>query len=338
MMTRFKRIAAALTAALALHVLLLAWLEPGKQRSEKGQPLQVRLLRSEPGKSLQNPAAERADAAANKHPEGVPARRKTARRERPHLSAPVLPGRGGPDRIGPANGTAGLSLVLERPLPLADPGTEVGGGGPAQQKARAEDIAEQKATVERRIAGWVIDAKAAQRLEVPDVHWREAAAALEEGFRPRSEMFGRAPADIPAPADRNSLQARAAALHAPLNGDLSVLPNEARGLESVSLAGGPRSSISLGSIVGLITARTRRRLTAVVRIAHGEDGSISAVTLVAGSGDADYDRLALAQTRLLDRLPDRERRACRSVWVFESELTTIPTTTVRSHVHLAALD
>lgn len=335
-MTQFERIAIGIAAALAVHLLLLVWIAPRKQRSYGTQPLQVRLLHTGSTGSAQ--AAEPLDAAGSKRPVALPVRRRTARRERPDASAPVLPAPERTDTTAAATGSPRLSLILKEPLSIFDSGTRARAEGPTQERPPAEEIAEQKAAVERRIGSWVAEAKAAQRLEVADVYWREAAAVLERGFHPDAEMFehsaGSTPAAPPGSGSNlpagNSLQER-------LNDDLVALPNEARGLESVSLAGAPRATIRLGNVVGLIVARNQRRVKAAVSIAHSKDGSVSAVTLAARSGNAAYDRLALENARLLDRFRDPERRICRSVWVFETVFTTLPTSRLRSHVQLAAL-
>lgn len=331
-MTQYKRIAIGIAAALALHLLVLPWLAPGKHRPNESQTFQVRLVRT---RSTGNVQPERADAAASERPGTVPARSRTAARGRPDVSAPALSAREETATTSAVSGSPPLSLVLKEPLSVPDSGTGARAEGATQtRRSPAQETAEQKATVERRIGSWVADAKSAQRLEVPDVDWREAATLLEQGFRPGSDILEHNAANTPAapgrsqnlPPDGNSL-----------NDDLIALPNEARGLESVSLGGAPRGNISLMNVAGLLLARSRHRLSTLVSVAHAEDGSISAVRLAAGSGNAAYDRLALNRARSLSRLRSPERGACRSVWVFETEFTSFPTNTVNSHVRLAAL-
>jgi hypothetical protein len=226
----------------------------------------------------------------------------------------------------------GLSLNLNGPFP-GPPGPASPGAGP---KTREQRLAEEKSTVERRIEGWASDVKARQRAELPDAYWGRVARALEHGFAPGWEPGERAdeghkPAFIESWARQAQAYGRTgnpfagAEGRGSLNDELLTMRNELRGLDSASLAGAPQFGLNLGLLGTLAGKSFSHRLVAVVRITQREDGEIFAVELFAGSGDAAYDRLALAQARSLGTLQlGAPPQGLQTLWAFETEFSQIP--------------
>jgi hypothetical protein len=118
-----------------------------------------------------------------------------------------------------------------------------------------------------------------------------------------------------------------------LNDAFTELANEDRGLHGTSLSMMPQ-------LFNLLVAGAPKgepgpnRLIALVRITLRADGSLVAAELAGTSGNAAYDRLAVARARSVDRLQlALTPTALETLWAFESDLQK-PT---RSRVRLVAI-
>jgi hypothetical protein len=338
------RITVALIAALGLHALLLHGVGFPKRQTGVAQPLQVHLVphesppRAHPLQAVK-PVVKRSASVPAPH---AAVTATATEREPSHAAPQVVSAKEEGEAAKRRGGKARLSLVLKQPdasVPDA--------GAASRQNALAlhpggEDRAMETSVVRDRLHDWVAGAQAQRRMEFPDVYWREAARVLGDAFRPGPDLF-----EHTANADRGGMVRDAdppasgsKGARASMNDEIVSLPNEARGLESVSLSGAPQFNVSLASIVGLFAAGAQQRLVALVRVRQQRDGSVSTVELVTGSGNAAYDRLALASARKLDTVRSGAPRGnCETLWRFETEFVNVLTRkNVRSRVQLAAID
>jgi hypothetical protein len=271
-----------------------------------------------------------------------PAVTATAPKREPAAAPQVVSAREHGEAVKKRDGRAGLSLVLRPPEASLPDAFAASREEALALRPGAEDRAREKSVVQDRLHDWVAGAQARQRMEFPDVYWREAARVLGDAFRPGPDLF-----EHTANANRGgtvrdaNLSASGSKGARPsMNDEIPSLPNEARGLESVSLSGAPRFNVSLASIVGLLAASAQQRLVALVRVRQQRDGSVSTVELVTGSGNAAYDRLALGSARKLETARSgapQGRRA--TLWRFETEFVNVLTRkNVHSRVQLAAID
>ncbi len=242
----------------------------------------------------------------------------------------------------------GLSLQLDHldaaPGSNVNRGVEPAGQGLVREKSRAEQLAEEQATVSRKVEGWLSDVPARDRARTGrDAYWQTLEDALARGFDPGWDMLDKGPEAAGGSRVRQFLEAWQSSAAAygksgnpyrgepdepgarrPLQDELGALANEARGLDSVSLGGGlaPFPSLATGAGGGKLWTRN---LVAMVRITQREDGSLFGVELLGSSGSPAYDRLALGQARGLGKLqlgPPKQGRE--TLWAFETDFTQIP--------------
>jgi hypothetical protein len=240
-----------------------------------------------------------------------------------------------------------LSLRLDHPEGLGgrDGGVEDdGSAGLVREKSREEKLAEEQATVQRRVEGWLSDAKAKGRAQSRDGYWQAVEDALGRGFNPGWDVLEHGPNAPPnstlgALAEAWKKQAAAygrsgnpfaglpdaPGARKPLHEELVELPNEDRGL--------PRNlSLAPALNVGMLTAAAGAsgnawhfRLVASVRIIQREDGSLLAVELLGKSGNAAYDRVVLGQARSLGALRlGPPKQGLETLWAFETDFSQIP--------------
>lgn len=224
------------------------------------------------------------------------------------------------------------------------PSEEAPGQGLVREKSREERLAEEKATVSRKVEGWLSDTRARDRAQTGrDVYWQSVEDALRSGFDPGWDSLLQGPGD----ASRSKMGAvmdawqksasaygksgnpfgndpDAPGARRPLHDELTVLGNQDRGLDSVSLGSGltPLALSPSESVAGKLWSH---RLIALVRITQREDGSLFGVELSGTSGSPSYDRLALGQARKLSSLrlgPPQQGRE--TLWAFETDFTQVP--------------
>jgi len=220
-----------------------------------------------------------------------------------------------------------------------------------REKSREEKLAEEKATVTRRIEGWLSDAKARGRAATgKDAYWQAVENHLGHDFSPGSDVLEQGVKGHSALGlFMQQWQQQAASYGAtgnpfagapgapgatrPLNDAFTELANEDRGLHGTSLSMMPQ-------LFNLLVAGAPKgepgpnRLIALVRITLRADGSLVAAELAGTSGNAAYDRLAVARARSVDRLQlALTPTALETLWAFESDLQK-PT---RSRVRLVAI-
>ena len=372
-----RRYRLAVAGALALHALLFAALLLAR-RAPAPRSMRVDLVRaprpSAPPAALTPPAVVAPLAPVAPAPAPArPASRTTAASAAPAAAplarapaAPALPATGeraaapagrerdaGPGktyhwlaREGVAPGA--LSLRLDHPdgAPGGSHADEVPGQGLVREKSRAEQLAEEKATVSRKVEGWLSDAKAKDRAQHGrDVYWQSLEDALGRGFDPGWDVLPEGPGDGARSGTAAFMDAwqKAAATYGkagqpfgndpdapgvprPLQDELGALSNADRGLGSVSLGSGlpPLAVLSGGGGAGAAKLWSHR-LSALVRITQREDGSLFGVELLGTSGSPVYDRLVLGQARRLGSLrlgPPKQGRE--TLWAFETDFTQVP--------------
>src|SRR6266852_2363859 len=162
-------------------------------------------------------------------------------------------------RIGEGIDRSGgeVSLRLEHPEGVRGPGAGTerdGSAGLVREKSREEKLAEEQATVERRIEGWLSEAKAKERAQTRDGYWQAVEDALGHGFNPGWDVLEHGPSETPNSTVGALVEAwkkQAAAYgrsgnpfaglpdapgaRKPLPEEFLELANEDRGLGSVSL-------------------------------------------------------------------------------------------------------
>lgn len=220
--------------------------------------------------------------------------------------------------------------------------------GLVRERTREEKLAEEKATVGRKVEGWVTDIKARDRAQTGrDHYWQTLEDALAHGFNPGWDVLDQGPKDTPESRTHTFLQSWQKQAEAygksgnpfagvdgapgerkPLHEEFIGLGNEDRGLGSVSLGIGLQPLLSLGMVVAgaAVAGKTwNHSLIATVRITQREDGGLVAVELLGTSGNALYDRLVLQRARSLGTLslgPPKQGRE--TLWAFETNFTQIP--------------
>ncbi len=309
-MRRWIRITVSLAAAVALHALLLLPL-PRRQSVKRETPLRVELVPHLPPTAIaqrpprkpvhQNATANRtttATANENEHENEI-------ENENEHGNVPWS--REWSEQEGVAEG--GLSLELKNAGPIAAPPS-------------ADLPSDEKSIVQRRIEGWASDSKARQRAQVPHEYWRTIREALARGFAPDSGMLVRA---RPLEGWQRQAEAYGKSGNPFVSGRGESARNEARGLDSVSLAGVPQGAINLGAILSLVQDGWGggHLLVALVRITQHEDGALFAVELAATSGSPAYDKLALRQARSLGQLHlGAPQQGMITLWAFETDFAS----------------
>jgi len=240
-----------------------------------------------------------------------------------------------------------VSLRLDHPEGVLGPGGRVdddGSAGLVREKSREEKLAEEQATVQRRLGVWVSDAKAKARAQMRDGYWQAVEDALGHGFNPGWDVLEHGPNETRSSTAGALVEAwkkQAAAYgrsgnpfagapdapgaRKPLHEEFLGLANEDRGLAR-TLSLGP--TLNLG-MVGAAAAASGNawhfRLAASVRITQRDDGSLFAVELLGKSGNAAYDRLVLGQARSLGALQlGPPRQGLETLWAFETEFSQIP--------------
>jgi hypothetical protein len=218
-----------------------------------------------------------------------------------------------------------------------------GSEGLVREKSREEKLAEEQATVQRRIEGWVSDAKGKQRAQARDGYWQAVEDALGHGFDPGWDVLERGPNEarsstVGALVDAWKKQAAAygrsgnpfaglpdaPGARKPLPEEFLELANEDRGLRTLSL--GPTLNLGLLSAAAAASGQIWHfRLVASVRVTQREDGSLFAVELLGTSGNAAFDRLVLGQARSLGKLQlGPPRQGLETLWAFETEFSQVP--------------
>ena len=345
---RSVRLWVALAGAVGLHALVLVALAlspRSKLASSRPQRvLQVELRRLAPPTPELGPGPapakqrHKATTAAPQLPARTPASGDHAEKEHADRSSEWRAA--GIDRLG-----GRLSLQLSHPE-AALPGSGARGddsSGLVREKSREEKLAEEKATVSRRIEGWFSDEKARQRAQTGrDSYWQAVEDGLRRGFDPGWDVLEQGPN---APKSRlgvffDTWKKQAASYGAtgnpfagvpgapgtirPLHEEFTNLANEDRGLHGVSFnttvqlfnllfAGGPTSGQPWWP----------NSLVALVRITLREDGSLFGVELAGTSGNSAYDRLALGKARSLGKLA-LAPPALATLWAFETDFTQAP--------------
>jgi hypothetical protein len=249
----------------------------------------------------------------------------------------------------PSQLTSPLLLHLDpagggAPPPGAAASAEAPGPQLVREKSPAERLAEEKATVSRKVEGWASDTRARGRAQSGrDVYWQSVEDALRRGFDPGWDLLQEGPQEAARSrmgAVLDAWQKSAAAYGKsgspfgndpdapgaprPLQDELATLGNADRGLGSVSLGGG-LAPISLSPSASAAGKLWSHQLVALVRITQREDGSLFGVELLGTSGSPAYDRLALEQARKLSALklgPPKQGRE--TLWAFETDFTQVP--------------
>jgi hypothetical protein len=210
--------------------------------------------------------------------------------------------------------------------------------GPVREKTRAEQLAEERTTVGRRIEQWTNDTRALDRARTaPDHSWTSLGDALGRGFDPGWDVLDKGPPQPGVHGQFWDSWKRAASNYGrtgkpttddergSLNTELATARNEDRGLIAPSLTP-PLGAIDLGGVTQVMTTSGwTRKLVATLKITQRDDGSIFTIELSGSSGNPFYDRLAMQQARRLDTLrlaPPKDGHA--SLWAFETTFTQIP--------------
>jgi hypothetical protein len=351
-----RRLWIAGAGALALHglVLLALMLLPSRQVKGPRPPpraLQVDLRKVAPAGA----PAQRSTVPESGHVRGGSTAKKAAPPAREAQPSPGKTGAGedpaawsrdwrigeGIDRSG-----GGVSLRLEHPEGVRGPGggTEGdGSAGPVREKSREEKLAEEQATVERRVEGWLSDTKAKDRAQTRDGYWQTVEDALGRGFNPGWDVLEHGPDETKSSTAGAFVEAwkkQAAAYgksgnpfdglpdapgaRKPLHEEFLELANEDRGLRSSSL--GPTLNLATLTAAAAASGKTWHfKLVASVRVTQRQDGSLLAVELLGTSGNAAYDRLVLGQARSLGALRlGPPRQGLETLWAFETEFSQIP--------------
>jgi hypothetical protein len=311
-MRRWIRITVSLAAAVALHALLLLPL-PRKAAPKREPPLRVELVPHLPPTAIaqrpprkpvhKNATANRtatATANENEHENEI-------ENENEHEHGNVPWSREWSEQEGVAEG--GLSLELKN-------------AGPIAASPPSDLPSDEKSVVQRRIEGWASDSKARQRAQVPHEYWRTVREALARGFAPDRGMLVRA---RPLEGWQRQAEAYGKSGNPFASGRGESARNEARGLDSVSLAGVPQGAINLGAIFSLVQDGWGggHLLVALVRITQHEDGALFAVELAATSGSPAYDKLALKQARSLGQLHlGAPQQGVITLWAFETDFVS----------------
>ena len=213
--------------------------------------------------------------------------------------------------------------------------------GPVREKSREEKLAEEKETVRRTVEGWASDTAAQERARTaPDRAWRNFGDILSNGFDPGWDILDQGPPEGSGQIrsqfwDSWKRQAQAYGKtgnpfdpepRRSLNQEVLSLRNEDRGLGGVSLGSVPQGMINFDIVAqGLAGNSFTRQLVAQVKITQREDGTVFAVEIFGTSGNAAFDRLALAQARKLDKLgiaPPKGSHA--TLWAFATTFTQVP--------------
>ena len=239
-----------------------------------------------------------------------------------------------------------LSLRLEHPEGALGPGGATEGDGSSglvREKSREEKLAEEQATVQRRVEGWLSDAKAKARAQTRDGYWQAVEDALGHGFNPGWDVLEHGPNETRSSTAGALVEAwkkQAAAYgrsgnpfagapdapgaRKPLHEEFLGLANEDRGLRTPSLA--PTLNLEIVRAAAAASGSAWHfKLVASVRVTQREDGSLFAVELLGTSGNAAYDRLVLGQARSLGALKlGPPRQGLETLWAFETEFSQIP--------------
>jgi len=348
---RRRRLYLAVAGALGLHALFLLasvlLLRP-KPSSRPNKPLPVDLRKiSRPGPVAaeeKGPAPSRPPAKARGIPGPPPGRAEAPAAGAGPAGEPPALSRDSRAAEG-IDGSGGVSLRLDHPERALGPGGDRQGDGSAglvREKSSEEKLAEEKAVVQRRVDGWLSDAKAKQRAQARDGYWQSLEDALGRGFDPGWDVLDRGPQDgstLRAFAESWKRQAAAygrsgnpfadgpgePGMHRPLHQEFLELANEDRGLGSVSL-GTKLQPLGLVRTEAALSGQSWHfRLVASVRVVQREDGSLFAVELQGTSGNAAYDRLVLGQARSLAALRlGPPRQGLETLWAFESDFSQFP--------------
>jgi TonB-like protein len=360
---RNQRVWAAVAGALGFHALVLLALTLLPRAKEvpplASKPLRVELRKAPPGGGTPAGGEKAAPRPVASHKSTAPGSRAAAPAEAPNAGEKraLEPEPWSRDwRVGEGIDRSGgvASLRLDHPEDVRGPGggpPSDGSAGLVREKSPEAKLAEEKATVERRMEEWLSDWKAKQRAQSRDGYWQAVEDALSRGFDPGWNVLEQGPQKTPSSTLRALVETwkkQAAAYgksgnpfdglpdapgaRKPLTQEFLGLANEDRGLRTPSLSGlgtaGSSGPLSLGmlSAVAAVSGRTwHYQLVASVRITQREDGSLFAVELLGTSGNAAYDRLVLGQARslgLLELGPPRQGRE--TLWAFETEFSQIP--------------
>ena len=357
MLRRKLRLWVALTGAVAFHALLLLavtlLLRKRSPVPARPTPLRVELRQLESGGEAPSPARKAPPTSvASQEPRRRPTRER-APGEAPVTAkeAPSQPAPWSRDwRVGEGIDRAGgkPSLRLEHPEDALGAGNAPQAErlpGPVPEKSPEARLAEEKATVARRLEGLVSDWKAKERAQSRDDYWQAVEDALGRGFDPGWDVLERGGSRKTPSSTLGALveawKKQAAAYgktgnpfaglpdapgaRKPLGEEVLELANEDRGLGSVSLG---RSLPQAGMLTMAATASGRiwqYRLVASVRVTQREDGSLFSVELVGGSGNGAYDQLVMRQARSLSALElGPPRQGLQTLWAFETEFSQLP--------------
>jgi hypothetical protein len=239
----------------------------------------------------------------------------------------------------PGEGTAsprrgGLSTALQ--------GEQMGqalGIGPAQpdELPRAEAIGPEsdevvKKRITGRIEGFAKSFNAHERARFPDVYWRNLRDEMAKSFDVPYEVYeqGGGGGRVGALArqyqrDAANYGQTGAPFAAPprsLQADTALQGSLDRGLPESALQQVEVLQRSVGAAGG-------RKLVAHILVSQKDDGTLADVSLMDGSGNAAYDRLALKQARSLlgkelSRLGPLPHDGRKSLWAFESDFLVVP--------------
>ena len=199
-------------------------------------------------------------------------------------------------RIGEGIDRSGgeVSLRLEHPEGVRGPGAGTerdGSAGLVREKSREEKLAEEQATVERRIEGWLSEAKAKERAQTRDGYWQAVEDALGHGFNPGWDVLEHGPSETPNSTVGALVEAwkkQAAAYgrsgnpfaglpdapgaRKPLPEEFLELANEDRGLRTLSL--GPTLNLGMLRAAAAASGKTWHFQAGRLRARHPARGRI----------------------------------------------------------------
>jgi len=341
------RLARGALLSLAAHAAVLAALfaipRPAARPAGAPEPLSVEVaIRSLPPPRLKRAARPVRRGTAR----GVPARRPAsaaAPGRGAALPAPEAPVPAAPRWSDAWRRDEGLALPAPRGLETTLQRDPLGGAPALEELPRAEAAGPEPADVARRRVQGRIDAfvehhKARERVELPDVYWRDARKQLEDGFSVTWDVVESGPARplghgaAGALAEQWRRDARgygkegnpfAAGGPGAARSSQAEATAQGRGLPPDALAQAEMLQRQLGG------SAMPSRLSARVLIEQREDGSVADVSLAVSSGNAAYDRLVLGQARRIaaaemEKLGPPPRDGRKTLWAFDTDFQAVP--------------
>jgi len=343
------RLPAALALSAALHAGLVAWLatrEPAARPAE--ERIEVRLV------EVEAPVVEAPVAMVT--PASKP--RATARRTAtstppptsPPNSTPTSPPNSTPTATAtPAGGATplpgspewlasrGLEPAEGKGVSLALPWRGGGAGGEGEGTSSASERLPgepPEVVAKRNVDGWLRDLAALERARHPDGYWSGVRKRLEGGFSPGWEVLTGTRQDQGL-LSRGQLRALAEAWkgyqeQAARYGATGSLYGAEPGVPGSGPEPGRRDAQPPPSLFGDVLHQIfHRELTALVRIRQEPDGKVAAVKLLRSSGNAAYDRVAMARAGVLRAeeeppLGPTPPQGRETLWAFVTRFDMVP--------------